>query len=57
MPSHARALIACVKEYERATVTAAMSGTREDRVDALAVNPLVHSRPLAEQLVDALLPA
>ena len=57
VPNHARALIACVKEYERATVKAAMSGAREDRVDALAMNPLVHSRPLAEQLVDALLPA
>ncbi len=56
-PNHARALIACVKEYERATVTAALSGLREDRIDALAMNPLVHSRPLAEQLVDALLPS
>jgi 6-phospho-beta-glucosidase len=57
IPAHARALIACVKEYERATVKAAMSGRREDRVDALAMNPLVHSRPLAESLVDALLPS
>ena len=55
VPNHARALIACVKEYERATVTAAMSGVHDDLVDALALNPLVHSRPLAEQLVDALL--
>jgi len=50
VPHHARALIACVKEYERATVQAAITGTRDDRVAALA------SRPLAEQLVDALLP-
>ena len=57
VPDHARALIARVKEYERATVTAAMSGAREDLVDALALNPLVHSRPLAAQLVAALLPA
>ena len=57
VPNHARALIACVKEYERATVTAALSGARDDLVDALAINPLVHSRPLAAQLVDALLPA
>jgi 6-phospho-beta-glucosidase len=57
IPAHARALITCVKEYERATVTAAMSGRRDDRIEALALNPLVHSRPLAEQLVDALLPA
>jgi 6-phospho-beta-glucosidase len=57
VPAHARALITCVKEYERATVTAAMSGARDDRIDALALNPLVHSRPLAESLVDALLPS
>ncbi len=57
VPNHARALIACVKEYERATVTAAMSGARDDLVDALALNPLVHSRPLADELVHALLPA
>ena len=57
VPAHARALITCVKEYERATVKAAMSGRRDDRIDALAMNPLVHSRPLAESLVDALLPA
>ncbi|MEP7116247.1 MAG: 6-phospho-beta-glucosidase [Acidobacteriota bacterium] len=57
VPHHARALIACVKEYERATITAALSGARDDRIDALALNPLVHSRPLAEQLVDALFPA
>ena len=56
VPDHARALIARVKEYERATVRAALSGTRADAVEALALNPLVHSRPLAEQLVDALLP-
>jgi 6-phospho-beta-glucosidase len=57
VPAHARALITGVKEYERATVTAAMSGARDDRIDALALNPLVHSRPLAESLVDALLPS
>lgn len=57
VPSHARALIAQVKEYERATVQAALTGRREDRVAALAMNPLVQDRPLAERLVDALLPA
>jgi alpha-galactosidase/6-phospho-beta-glucosidase family protein len=45
-----------VKEYERATVKAALSGSRDDMVDALAMNPLVHSRPLSETLVDALFP-
>jgi 6-phospho-beta-glucosidase len=57
VPAHARALISCVEEYERATVTAAMSGSRQERIDALALNPLVHSRPLAQSLVDALLPS
>ena len=56
VPNHTRALIACVKEYERATVQAAVSGDRDDAIAALAINPLVHSQPLAEQLVDALLP-
>ena len=57
VPAHVRTLITRVKEYERATVAAALSGRREDRVAALALNPLVPSRPLAEMLVDALLPA
>lgn len=56
VPNHTRALIACVKEYERATVQAALTGDRDDLVGALAMNPLVHSKPLAETLVDALLP-
>ena len=42
VPAHVRTLITRVKEYERATVTAALSGRREDRVAALALNPLVH---------------
>lgn len=57
VPDHARALIAAVKEYERATVQAAITGDRGDRIGALALNPLVSDRPLAERLVDALLPA
>jgi 6-phospho-beta-glucosidase len=57
VPSHARALIAAVKEYERATVQAAISGTRDDAAAALAINPLVHSLPFARTLVDALLPS
>lgn len=56
VPDHARDLITRVKLYERATVQAAVSGTRGDAVEALALNPLVPARPLAEQLVDALLP-
>ena len=55
-PDHTQALITRVKIYERATVQAAVSGTRADAMEALALNPLVPSRALAEQLVDALLP-
>ena len=57
VPDHARALIAAVKAYERATVQAAITGQRDDRVAALAINPLIHDRALAERLVDALLPS
>jgi 6-phospho-beta-glucosidase len=56
VPAHARGLIEAVKEYERATVHAALSGARTDAVAALALNPLVHSPGLAATLVDALLP-
>jgi 6-phospho-beta-glucosidase len=56
VPTPARDLILTVKEYERATVQAAVSGVRADAVAALALNPLVQSTTLATTLVDALLP-
>lgn len=46
-----------VKAYERATVTAALSGNRDELVAALALNPLVSSRDHAGRLVNALLPS
>ena len=55
IPDHPRELIERVKVYERATVKAALSGDRDELIDALALNPLVPSRDKAAQLVSALL--
>ena len=55
VPDHPRDLIERVKKYERATVKAALSGDRDELIDALALNPLVPSRDKAAQLVEALL--
>ena len=55
IPDHPRELIEKVKTYERATVTAALTGDRTDAIDALALNPLVPSRDQAAKLVNALL--
>jgi len=55
VPEHPRELIERVKRYERATVTAALTGDRRQLIDALALNPLVGSREQSRQLVEALL--
>ncbi len=55
VPDHPRELMTTVKEYERATVRAALTGDRGDLVKALALNPLVPSTELAERLVTAML--
>lgn len=57
MPSSVAGLVRRVKTYERLTVGAALSGKRQDAIDALASNPLVPTRSLAEQLVARLLTA
>ena len=51
IPDHPRELIERVKIYERATVKAALTGDRDELIDALALNPLVPSRDKAAQLV------
>ena len=56
IPDHPRELIDRVRTYERATVKAALTGNREELIDALALNPLVSSREQSAQLVAALLP-
>jgi 6-phospho-beta-glucosidase len=55
IPGGPRRLIERVKEYERATIRAALTGDHTDLVDALALNPLVPSKDLAERLVAAML--
>ena len=55
IPDGPRQLIERVKKYERATIRAALTGNRTDLVDALALNPLVPSKDLAERLVAAML--
>jgi 6-phospho-beta-glucosidase len=57
VPDHARELMLRVKRYERATVAAALGGSREEMIAALALNPLVPSRERAAALVDAVIPA
>ena len=57
VPAETRDLITRVKDYERATVRAALSGDRALAADALSRNPLVASRDLADRLATHLLPA
>ena len=54
MPDAVADLVVQVKDYERRTVRAALTGDRALAVDALARNPLVPTRELASRLVDAL---
>ena len=55
IPDHPRELIVKVKTYERATVKAALTGDRNDAINALTLNPLIQSRDKAAKLVGALL--
>jgi 6-phospho-beta-glucosidase len=50
-------LVEHVKAYERLTVDAALSGSRESALKALATNPLVPSYGVARPLLDAILEA
>lgn len=54
-PESVRARLTQVKAYERATVEAALSGSREGAIDALALNPLVNDKALAVRLAEAIL--
>jgi 6-phospho-beta-glucosidase len=53
VPGHARALIEAVKEVERTTIRAAVEGSRELAVQALALHPLVPSVNVARRIFDA----
>ncbi len=57
VPDAARELLVRMKTYERLTVRAALEGSRELALEALATNPLVGSRAVAEQLVTEVMPA
>ncbi|PSR21107.1 MAG: hypothetical protein C7B45_12135 [Sulfobacillus acidophilus] len=52
MPAKIAGLVLQVKEYERCTVKAAVTGNRRLAIEALAAHPLVPSYQLATQLVD-----
>jgi 6-phospho-beta-glucosidase len=54
---HASALVASVKAAERAALDAAVSGSRADAVNALAIHPLVDSVRAAERILDRQLEA
>ena len=51
LPAQIRDLFFQVKEFERITVDAALRGSHSLAIDALAANPLVERRELAEKLV------
>lgn len=57
VPEKVRDLLMRVKDYERRTAKAALTGARADAVEALARNPLIASRAQAADLVAALVPA
>jgi len=55
LPPEMHALVAHVKDYERLTIAAALSGSRSDALMALLANPLVPDLDTAQPLLDALL--
>ena len=54
VPEHCASLMTLVKEYERATIAAALSGTARDRERALSLNPLAGPRERVAALAAAL---
>jgi 6-phospho-beta-glucosidase len=54
LPSAVRDLVICVKAYERATIDAALSRSRDALIDALALNPLVASLGVSANVIDHL---
>ena len=53
VPGHARALIETIKEVERTAIRAAVTGSRQLAVQALALHPLVLSVTTARRIFDA----
>ena len=54
LPAAVRDLVVRVKAYERATIDAALSRSRDALVGALALNPLVASRAVSSAVIDHL---
>ena len=54
-PESVRVMLNRVKAYERATVAAALSGSRDEAIEALTLNPLVGDKAIAVRLAKALL--
>jgi 6-phospho-beta-glucosidase len=52
VPAHAGALVTLMKEVERTTIDAALTGSRELAVKALALHPLVPSVAIARTIFD-----
>jgi 6-phospho-beta-glucosidase len=52
VPAHARALVEAMKDVERTTIAAALSGSPQLAVKALALHPLVPSVTMAQQIFD-----
>jgi 6-phospho-beta-glucosidase len=52
VPAHAAALVTLMKEVERTTIDAALTGSRELAVKALALHPLVPSVSTARSIFD-----
>ncbi len=52
VPAHARGLIEIMKDVERTTIEAALSGSRELAVRAIALHPLVPSVTIARSIFD-----
>jgi 6-phospho-beta-glucosidase len=51
-PAHAQALVSQIKDVERTTIEAALSGSAELAVRALAMHPLVPSVSVARAIFD-----
>jgi 6-phospho-beta-glucosidase len=52
MPEHMKGLVQSVKQYERYTVSAAVTGSYDDALMALTIHPLVCSHSLAKKILD-----
>jgi len=57
VPDHALGLMKQVKEYERLTIEAALTGSYQRAVQALALHPLVPSQSIAKQILDGYIEA